>query len=372
MRDFVRWIVSVLILCVAATQPAAGAQDSNTSPAVVLVYAHNLNESDSNRYAPVISGFITVELISRGISTYFEENALPVELGGGEEIPAIDALEPLLKLAEESGHKIVVLCAFDEIGTNIDLFFHVIDVDAGEITISIKKQSQPAIMIERAISRSVDLIMEKIADRIDVKQADRPVEEIKPAEETDAGAEKDVTAATGSTPALPPAAARIPDVPIRGFASSAGIGTIVFLGSSADYLRSGLTATVSVNYGLPFLIGRFDLGLYVGGFFVETQSAVTDGSVIISPAGIRLAYTSATGSFLDASFSLCGGISVFAARIEQKPYLVKTVPFIAGGPGFVAFAGSRISLQLEVLLNVFFEGQQAIVGYTPTLCILLR
>jgi hypothetical protein len=365
LRSISLRIVLVFILLIAAIQPPTGAQDLESPE--VLIYLCTLGVGDPSGYIPIITNFIASELLSKGISAQVAESTLDLKVE--KVMPGIDALNPLLEYGEDGGYKFVILCVLNEIGTDMDMYFHLIDIAAGEIEFSIEKQTQPILMIDLPISRSVAMIVEKLGDRVSVIQADTevdiPVEETPPAEEPEAVTEAII-------PAASPVVSRVSDVPVKGFSASAGVGTIVFLGSAADYLRAGVTAAATGTYGLPLLLGRFDIGVYAGGFFIEPKEEMTEGSVIIFPAGVFFGYTSSTGSFLDIAFSLYGGLSVFATRIEEQPYLAKAVPFLAGGPGFIAFADSRMSAQIEVLMNVFFENRQMIFGFMPHLSILLR
>ena len=349
-------MVLVLVLLIAAMQPPAGAQ--------VLLYPHAPGATDPNGYIPIITGFIAAELLAERIPTQVAESTFDLQVE--EVMTGIDTLNPLMRYGEDGGYEFVILCVLNENGADMELYFHVIDVVAGEIAFSIEKQTQPTLMIDVAVSRSVGMIVEKIDDSVFVADAvaDEP-EKITPEKEPDTVKETII-------PVAPPEVRRVSNVPLKGFAASAGIGSIVFLGSAADFLRAGVTATVTGTYGLPLLSGRFDFGVHLGGFFIEPQKATAESNVIISPVGVFLGYTSATGSFLDIAFSLNGGMSIFAARIEQQPYLVKAAPYLAGGPGFIIVAGGRMSVQLEVLVNVFFEGQEMIFGYAPHLNILLR
>jgi hypothetical protein len=358
LRELVKYIVFAIFLA-AAIQPAAWARKADLPSSVVLVYTHDLGDDDANGYGPIISGFITAELASEGIKAHEAETRLKLELGDGSVRAVTGALDQLLELGADESYAFIILCAFDDTAGEIDLYFHVLDVAAGEIDVSTENTSRAALLIDSAISRSLDLMLEQVGDRMAIAQTER---------DEKLSAMKERTSVTVS-PAVP---ATVSNVPARGFAGTAGVGSIVFLGSAADYLRSGLAAAVSGTYGLPFLSGRFDFGVCAAGYFVEPRETITEGTIIISPAGMILGFTSNTGSFLDVSFSLRGGMSIFAAQIEKQPYLTKGVPFVAGGPGFIIFANSPISVQIDVLMNVFFEGKQVIFSYAPNICMLLR
>jgi hypothetical protein len=178
-------------------------------------------------------------------------------------------------------------------------------------------------------------------------------------------------------PPAPPSPSRTPGQPekelrIPPFAFSLSSSPFIATFNSLNYFPVGISVDLAGHYQMRAPGGLFGVGVTSGLSGFHGKGAYTEADFYVIPIGIDLFYGTLTGSAFDFFMHAAGGPAIFAATLTSGESLVKVIPYVSGGVGVSLSLFGSLGISLEGGYTVFFDSPDPIMGFAPSLSVMLR
>jgi hypothetical protein len=168
-------------------------------------------------------------------------------------------------------------------------------------------------------------------------------------------------------------AVQAPDAepPIAPFAVSLKSAPFIATFDALNYFPVGLSFSLTGLYRVRVPGGLFGFGLSSGLSTFRGKGAYAEADFYVIPIGVDVLYGTRTGSAIDFFVHLGGGPAIFAARPTSGASLAKVIPYATGGVGITLSFFGRLGVSLEGGYTCFFDSPDPILGFTPSLSVVV-
>lgn len=326
------------------------AETANHRRPRVLVLVHTAARLDNVALSTLIRDSIRVELESRGIDPLQSDD------------PVTDSAA-LADLGGKISADYALWTTYSQTGSAIRLDARWIDVASRAESGQWSRTGELNLSFDSLVAGMVDELVDGQKESIArLPPPDPPVE-----------AQPLAPAAPGPGPVaapVPPAPASEPRIPKFGF--SLGSAPFIATFAALNYFPVGLALSVSGHYQVraPGGFAGFGLASGVNGF--HGKGAYSQADFYVIPIGVDLLYGTRNGSRIDFYVYARGGPAVFTARLQTGEFLAKVIPFVQGGVGITVTVVDPVGLSLDGSYTSFFDSPDPIMGFTPSLSLVVK
>ena len=338
-----------------------GADEIARRRPIVLVVVHSSSQNDNAPLSAVSADSFRVELESQGI------RVLPSDEHADDD-RAIGAL------AEKNHADFGLWGVYTLAGSEIQLNARWID--------PVKKAAAGTASRTGALNLSFDAVVASLVDEIVEGQKKRfedlPMEQVMQAPPAPAAAQQPAAppapavASDGRPAASPVVSAPKSEPRFAPLAFSLGSAPFIATFTALSYFPVGLTVSLTGLYRIRAPGGLLGFGLATGLNGFHGKGAYTQADFFVIPIGIEFLYGTRTGSPIDFFAHLEGGPAILTAKPATGNSLTKVIPFISGGVGMTVSFFESIGLSLEGNYVCFFDSPDPILGFAPSLSVVVK
>jgi hypothetical protein len=320
---------------------------------IVLVLVHSSSKSDNAPLSALIADSFRVELESQGIRVLSSDE------------PAADD-RAIASLAEKNHADFALWGMYTLAGSEIQLNARWID--------PVKKKAVGMASRTGALNLSFDAVVASLVDEIVEGQKKRfadlppvPTTAQQPAAPLGPAVASDSRPAVSLVVRAPQAEPRIAPL-----AFSLGSAPFIATFTALNYFPVGLSVSLAGHYQMRAPGGLFGFGLTSGLSGFHGKGAYAEADFYVVPIGIDILYGTRTGSAIDFFAHLAGGPAIFAAILTSGKSLVKVIPYATGGVGILLSLFDSLGISLEGGYTCYFDSPDPIMGFAPSLSVVLR
>ena len=155
-------------------------------------------------------------------------------------------------------------------------------------------------------------------------------------------------------------------------ALSLGSAPFIATFQALNYFPLGLSASLTGRYQTPAAGGLFAFGPTVGVSGFHGKGSYAEADFYVIPIGIDVLYGTRTGSLLDFFAHVAGGPAIFTANLTSGETLAKVIPYVSGGVGITLSLFDSLGISLEGGYTCFFDSPDPIMGFAPSLSVVVR
>jgi len=320
---------------------------------IVLVLVHSSSQSDNAPLSAMIADSFRVELESQGIQV----------LPSNE--PAADD-RAIASLAEKNHADFALLGMYTLEGAEIQLDARWID--------PVKKAAAGIASRTGALNLSFDAMVASIVGEIVEGQKERFADlPMVPTAAQQPAAPLGPAVASDSRPAVSPVgSAPKAELRIAPLAFSLGSAPFIATFTALNYFPVGLNVSLTGLYRVRAPGGLLGFGLATGLNGFHGKGAYTEADFFIIPIGVCLLYGTRTGSPIDFFAHIDGGPAIFTAKPATGNSLTKVIPYLTGGVGITFSLFESFGISLDGSYVCFFDSPAPIMGFAPSLSVLVR
>jgi hypothetical protein len=307
----------------------------------VLVLVYSSSQSDNEALSTLIADSFKMELESQGIRTL-----------SAAERAADD--RAVAALATKNRADFALWGTYVQVGSEVQINARWIDPEKMAAAAYASRTGALNFSFDAVVSSLVDEIIESQKQRID-NLPPAPAERTHPPPNP------------AQKPAEPERRPRIPP-----FAFSLGSAPFIATFSALNYFPVGLSVSLAGHYQIRAPGGLFGFGLASGLSGFHGRGAYAEADFYVVPIGIDVLYGTRTGSAVDFFAHLAGGPAIFAATLTSGESLAEVIPYVTGGVGITLSLFDSLGISLEGGYTCFFEPADPIMGFTPSLSVLVR
>jgi len=307
----------------------------------VLVLVSSSNPIDNEPLSALIADSFAMELESQGIRAL-------TAAGRAADVQGVAAL------AAKNRADFALWGTYVQVGSVIQLNARWIDPEKLDAAAHASRTGALNLSFDAVVTSLVDEIIEGQKQRI----ADLP---LLPAEPTP------LPASPEPKPAEPERRPRIPPL-----AFSLGSAPFIATFSALNYFPVGLSVSLAGHYQMRAPGGLFGFGLASGLSGFHGRGAYAEADFYVVPIGIDVLYGTRTGSAVDFLVHLAGGPAIFTAKLTSGESLAEVIPYVTGGVGISLSLIDSLAISLEGGYTCFFDSPDPIMGFTPSLSVLVR
>jgi hypothetical protein len=335
--------ICLLFSMVLASLPLVpcGADELARRQPIVLVLVYSSGQTDNQALSAMIADAFSMELESQGIRAVAVSERAPDD-------------QAVAALAAKNRADFALWGTYVQVGSQVQLNARWIDPGTKAVAGHSSRTGALNLSFDAVVTSLVDEILEGQKQQI-ANLPLAPVERIPP------------PALPAEKPAGTEKKERFPH-----FAFSLGSAPFIATFQALNYFPLGLSASLTGRYQIPAPGGFLGFGLTSGlsGFHGKGSYAEADFYVI--PTGIDVLYGTRTGSLLDFFVHVNGGPAVFMATLTSGETLAKVIPYVSGGVGVSLSLFDSLAIALEGGYTCFFDYPDPIMGFAPSLSIILR
>jgi hypothetical protein len=320
----------------------------------VLVIVHASSRDDNPALSALIADSMKAELESRSIDALTSADLVVDDAA-------------LAALGEQSHADYAIRGTYAQTGSAIRLEARWINFPDRKETGRASRSGELNLSFDSLVADLVDELVEGQKESIARLPLDVPAAESPPA------------AAPLSAPVREDAAALPPVVEppvneprLAPLAFSFGSAPFIATFTALNYFPLGLALSLSGHYQVRAPGGLIGFGLASGVSGFHGKGAYSQADFYVIPIGIDLLYGTRTGSRIDFFAYVRGGPAIFMAKLSTGNSLAKVIPFVVGGVGINVLVLDPFGLSLDGSYTCFFDSPDPILGFTPSLSLVVK
>jgi hypothetical protein len=320
----------------------------------VLVAVHTSGSNDNRELSALIADSVKAELGSRNIDA----------LTSMELFVNDAALEAL---GHQSRADYAIQCTYAKTGSAVRLEARWIDLSSRKEAARASRSGEINLSFDSLVAALVDELVDGQKESIARLPLDVPAEESPQAPSAQSSPARENAAAAPVADERPLREPRLAPL-----AFSLGSAPFIATFSALNYFPLGLALSLSGRYQIRAPGGLIGLGIASGVSGFHGKGAYSQADFYVIPIGVDLLYGTRTGSRIDFFAYVRGGPAVFTARLSTGEFLAKVIPFVAGGVGISVLVFDPFGLSLDGSYTCFFDSPDPIMGFTPSLSLVVR
>jgi hypothetical protein len=333
---------SLGVLCFLFAKSLLFAGEGVSSSATVLEVLHPERTAENRYYYEIVAESTKTELEHAGFSVVVDaKNTTGIEAQSQPEAASLSA-QQLQRITSRFDAQFLVVTVFsiEEDEARIRLSWY--DLAQGRLVATVSKAGKIDLSFDRTVAEAIEEIL--------TRSEASPVR-------------------TGLAP-LP--AGGDSQMRRRRFEVAIGFSSYLVNGWASDYFKVALMPAACVDYRIPLARGFVAVGLYgaAGLFSAEGELAVSESALI--PVGLDLRYGFEAGMPLGVFVHISGGPALLTVDPNQRGRLWKVIPYTMAGLGIDVRLTPFMGVWVETAYSLYFEKENWIYGFNPSLYLCLR
>ncbi|HUV08865.1 MAG TPA: hypothetical protein VMX75_14125, partial [Spirochaetia bacterium] len=357
------FFLTVLIFAVRVSVSAK--EEAPRSP-VVLMVVRPLKADSDRKLLSVIADSLRLEMRRAGLEI-ISVNKLGGDPLAGSIIQSqtID-LSQLFALAETQQADFVLVATYSEEASSVSLTCEVYDTRKKVLTASASRTSRLGLNLDEIIAECVRELVDKVGGTwVNLHPARDLKKEPVPSEGK-------ILAEREAPPDIGERKRAEEEEAFKRFQFTLGFAPFLVVGRASEFFKTGLSPSFYAGYWLKLPFGRLGFGLYVSIILFQPEDIEVTSSSFFIPLGGDVRYATGGASPLSLYLRASGGPAILLLNLNELGPQSKVVYYLLGGIG-LEFALTRwFGLTLDSSYTLFFEGEEPIMGYIPSLYLSLK
>ncbi len=282
---------------------------------------------------------------------------------------------------------LAIVSDYDIEGNRIEMDLSLYDVETQELIASDSRDGRLDLDLDEVILEAVDSVLAMAAVLLGLspevfgQQPERVAESLGPGDNADtAGISRDTDVdrdtspdpdAGGDEASQSSGAERRTEKPRR-MQLLCGASPFIASGASGEYFSLGIRPVLNLVFAIPLPTGEVGAGLLIEGNRMAAEGTLGSGITYLGSVAPEVRYQSASSNTLSIFARLAIGASFLYFSSENGEKLQEVIPYGSTGVGAGFLFTERFGIVAETSFAIYFEGEEPIMGFAPTLQLMWR